>query len=233
MNIGNLLHAGGALVQLGASGSTPSSLARGHTGCSSATSRKTPLRHLHPLHFPGLSDADATLTLYLNTHGNLGASSLHRRGEGCAEETVRLRKGDAYLAEHGVRDIDFIKIDVEGHELQAFLGLQSTLRDNRPLVQAEWDANSSQREWISDPAFSERALPRLRSLCLRRGKTSRAYWQGKPWGRLRCLLKRIFRLRRRLALARLDPGAHSRDIKDLLLVPREKRRAHGDARLLD
>lgn len=189
------------------------------------------LRHVHPLNF-GLSDADARLTLYLNTQGNLGASSLHRRAEGGAEETVQLRQGDAYLQEQGIREVDFIKIDVEGHERQAFLGLQSTLRRDRPVVQAEWDANSSQREWISDPAFMRALFPDYDIYAFIKD-TSRAYWMARPLGRLRRLRKRVFRLRRRLALTPFDPAAHGREAKDLLLVPREKRHVMADARLLD
>lgn len=57
-------------------------------------------------------------------------------------------------------------------------------------------------------------------------------WRSGPLSRLSRLLKRALRLRRRLAPARFDPAMLPDDIKDLLLVPREKRHALTDARLL-
>jgi len=188
------------------------------------------LGHLHALNF-GLSDTDAQRTLYLNTQGNLGASSLHHRGDGSMEETVRLRRGDDYLREQGIRDIDFIKIDVEGHERQAFTGLKAALLENRPVVQAEWDANSSSREWVDDPAFMAGLFPDYDIYAFVR-ETDRAYWLGKPWGRLRRAAMRLGRWNRRLALVRFDAIANRSRVKDLLLVPREKGDVLANARML-
>ena len=42
--------------------------------------------------------------------------------------------GDNYLESHGINQIDLIKIDIEGYERYALLGLNNTLKKNRPVV---------------------------------------------------------------------------------------------------
>ena len=56
-------------------------------------------------------------------------------GGAVSELRVRMRRLDDY----GLRDVGFIKIDVEGHELQVLRGAASTLRSQRPvlLIEAE------------------------------------------------------------------------------------------------
>lgn len=42
--------------------------------------------------------------------------------------------GDRYLADQGINHIDLIKVDIEGYERFALLGLSNTLHSNRPIV---------------------------------------------------------------------------------------------------
>jgi FkbM family methyltransferase len=49
-------------------------------------------------------------------------------------KTVRL---DDYLAEHGVSEVQLVKLDVEGHEPEVLTGLGDILRKSRPVVIAE------------------------------------------------------------------------------------------------
>lgn len=49
-------------------------------------------------------------------------------------KTVRL---DDYLAEHGVSDVQLVKLDVEGHEPEVLRGLGDILKRSRPVVIAE------------------------------------------------------------------------------------------------
>lgn len=44
---------------------------------------------------------------------------------------------DAYLSEHGVKRLDVLKIDVEGHEPFVLRGVAETLRKLRPLLLVE------------------------------------------------------------------------------------------------
>lgn len=87
----------------------------------------------------GLSTQNMHADIHVDLNGNLGSSSLtERHGDGEMLK-IQLRKGDALLTEMGVEQgVDFIKIDVEGHEAQVLLGLECILQMNQPLVLLEW-----------------------------------------------------------------------------------------------
>ena len=90
------------------------------------------------LHRCGLSDTVGVLTI---THGgsvNLGRA---RVAEDFTGEVIQLNVGDAILGE---KKISFIKIDVEGHELQVLRGLDETIRKNRPKIFVEVEAENEQ-----------------------------------------------------------------------------------------
>jgi len=170
----------------------------------------------------GLSDSRAMHTLYVHTRGNLGASSLHNRHEGAQEETVAVMTGDEFLASVGEQDVDFIKIDIEGHERQAFVGLKQTLSRCRPVVLTEWSAESSERGWIKNAPLMHELFTDYRIFALIRG-TDPGYWSGRSCGRARRALRRIRFGNKRRVLIPLDPARPAPDsARDLLLVPREK-----------
>jgi FkbM family methyltransferase len=82
-----------------------------------------------------LSDSSGTATLYKVT-GNSGLNSLTKRrldhfevAMDAAEEikTITL---DEYVDSHGIRAIDLLKIDVEGHELDVLKGATLNLKNN-------------------------------------------------------------------------------------------------------
>jgi FkbM family methyltransferase len=50
------------------------------------------------------------------------------------DETVRLDTLDHYCLERGIRAIDFVKVDVEGHELEVFRGMTGLLRSGQVKV---------------------------------------------------------------------------------------------------
>ncbi len=91
------------------------------------------------LHAVALSDRDDVATLYQAPLHNVGMSSFDpRQGEFTAIPVTR-RCGDHYLAELGVTRVDFMKIDVEGHEPQVLQGLENTIRHDLPLIALEWN----------------------------------------------------------------------------------------------
>ena len=61
--------------------------------------------------------------------------------------------GDNYLAEAGVDRIDLIKLDIEGFERHALIGLENTLAQNRPIVVLE--LNSSEGAFQSKEQLFE------------------------------------------------------------------------------
>jgi FkbM family methyltransferase len=93
------------------------------------------------VHTVGLSNREATLHYKLDTSGNLGAS--HFQSE-AGEQTMELpvRQGDSYLSEKGVNRVDFIKVDVEHHELEVFEGLKLTIGRYRPVTAFEFHGTS-------------------------------------------------------------------------------------------
>lgn len=88
-----------------------------------------------------LSDRQGTAQIEID-HGMFAVSSLHH-GMGVFNgpktlQDVQLTTGDAYCAENGIEDIDFLKIDVEGHDLAALRGFSRMLREDRvKLIQFE------------------------------------------------------------------------------------------------
>lgn len=86
-------------------------------------------------HLPiGLSDLDGKAAVFTpDPEINLGGTKLTDDPRG----SVQLRRGDDVL--EGVDDIGFIKIDVEGLEMQVLSGLISTIARCRPPMMVEVD----------------------------------------------------------------------------------------------
>jgi FkbM family methyltransferase len=90
---------------------------------------------LHPV---GLADRDATLDFFVTDSPNQGMgtfatteqydTALVNAGQ------ARVVRGDAYLGNRGVVRVDAIKIDIQGFEPEALLGLQEVLVRDRPFV---------------------------------------------------------------------------------------------------
>jgi FkbM family methyltransferase len=82
----------------------------------------------------GLSNRDALLHYKLNRSGNLGASGFQSEANA---ETVDLpvKRGDDCLQ---LDRLDFLKVDVEAHELQVFQGLQYTILKHWPIISFEF-----------------------------------------------------------------------------------------------
>lgn len=50
---------------------------------------------------------------------------------------VKLVTGDAFVAERDTGDLDFMKIDVEGHEIAVLRGMPRTISEQRPIIIVE------------------------------------------------------------------------------------------------
>jgi hypothetical protein len=59
------------------------------------------------------------------------------------------------LDSYSLNDIGFIKIDVEGHELQVLKGATETLKENNypPILFESWPANNTTNTTLKDNLF--------------------------------------------------------------------------------
>lgn len=106
-------------------------------------------------HAIGLSDTDGSATAFEPTTGlNLGGTKLIR-GLG----DLVLKRGDDVL---GGEEIGFIKIDVEGAELQALAGLEKTIAAQRPPMLVEVDDRNVEpfRSWLASMNYQVAARAR-------------------------------------------------------------------------
>ncbi|HYM59857.1 MAG TPA: FkbM family methyltransferase [Thermoanaerobaculia bacterium] len=108
----------------------------------------------------GLSSTEGTGLLHVFDEAS-GNNSLYRRtgleaGWGLApqrqEERVQLRTLDRYCETAGIAHVDFMKVDVEGHEMEVFKGASSLLRQGRiGMIQFEYGGcNIDSRTLLKD-----------------------------------------------------------------------------------
>jgi len=92
------------------------------------------------LHKVGLSDITEKLTFYAPTGSNQGigsfdASTVSKGNEASGE--LSLKNGDELFSELAIKQIDLMKIDVEGFEKRTLKGLSQTLKQQRPIIVCE------------------------------------------------------------------------------------------------
>lgn len=105
----------------------------------------------------GLSNAEGELQLFSNREGS-GLASVHRRRldhfgiQFDKSETVRMRTLDGFCDEQGIERIDFLKLDVEGHELEVLKGALRRLNSDRiSAIQFEFGGcNIDSRTFFQD-----------------------------------------------------------------------------------
>lgn len=93
----------------------------------------------------GLSSANGTVRLYLPVTNGLtmaGYGTLHPavlpKADACVEKECRV----APLDDFAITNVDFMKIDVESHEMEVLKGAAKTIEQSRPIVLIEvWTVN--------------------------------------------------------------------------------------------
>ena len=91
------------------------------------------VRNVTPLRI-GLSNSDSQARLVQIEADNIGSSAVSAH-DTTTGEPVQLRRSDEVLADIGsLGKVALVKIDIEGHEVSALRGLESTLRTHRPII---------------------------------------------------------------------------------------------------
>lgn len=90
----------------------------------------------------GLGSRKETKELFIFKNGS-GGNSLYRRygvkQEAQKKEQVALDALENYCREKKIKEVDFIKIDTEGHELEVLKGMKGLLEENRvKMIQFEY-----------------------------------------------------------------------------------------------
>jgi FkbM family methyltransferase len=88
----------------------------------------------------GLSDEARTARFYIPVSGGVALSgwgSLNRNELPGAEQILEKQVKVAPLDDFKIGSVDFIKIDVEGHEIEVLHGASATIENSRPIVLIE------------------------------------------------------------------------------------------------
>lgn len=102
----------------------------------------------------GLSFGEAMTDIFVSLEGNLGSSSVEKSGVLSEPVKIKIMRGDDYINNNNIRDVDFIKIDVEGHEASVLLGLENTIKASQPLILLEWNNNNTQNGFEKHDLFN-------------------------------------------------------------------------------
>ncbi|UTW57962.1 FkbM family methyltransferase [Kordiimonas sp. SCSIO 12603] len=104
------------------------------------------------LHKVGLGHKDAKQQFIENTSDNLGNSGFSASNSeliGSAQK-LQVKKGDDYIGNLSLDEINYIKIDVEGMEREVLLGLKETIAAHKPLISFEFDGRLKSQADLED-----------------------------------------------------------------------------------
>ena len=88
-----------------------------------------------------LSDAESEQTYKINPNSwNQGTFSLRAGGDNGTLQTIQIKIGSQLPEISNLTKLNFIKIDVEGFELQVIYGLKTVINKHRPVIIFEYDA---------------------------------------------------------------------------------------------
>ena len=179
----------------------------------SSNVQRNALAHVHT-HNLALSDHAGSATINMVNAGNYGASSFDKRTEGTTPVDVMLTTGDAFVMAHDIARVDFVKIDVEAHEVFVLRGLMQTLQRDLPFITMEWNDPLTIERLRGSPELQ--FLQQHYEIRVLGSNYDRGWWAGKPLAFLRRKLTRLLHPRR----AVLYDFSPDQLYKNLLLVPK-------------
>ena len=94
-----------------------------------------------------LSNFKGKAKINLNLEGNFGASSIDNSNSNFREIDINVTTGDMVTASENILHVDFIKIDVEGHEAKVCQGLTKTIRRLQPVIAIEWNSSQTRKDF--------------------------------------------------------------------------------------
>ncbi|HEV2551873.1 MAG TPA: FkbM family methyltransferase [Stellaceae bacterium] len=110
--------------------------------------------------FPiALGDVDSQGRLGSGFKGNSGSKSLTWTLAEHKDETVEIRRGDDLVRAEGLPRVDILKLDVEGYEKQALLGLRNTLLADRPVILMELVGKREKSGFRNEPELHASLYP--------------------------------------------------------------------------
>lgn len=105
----------------------------------------------------GFGEREESVSLYFESEGSILASVYKRQLDHLGfsmnyEEKVRLRTIDNFCRDAGIEHIDFLKLDVEGHELKVLTGAKNLISSNSiDFIQFEFGGcNLDSRTYFND-----------------------------------------------------------------------------------
>jgi FkbM family methyltransferase len=161
-----------------------------------------------------LSDKEGLDKIYLRPN-NIGASSISNRYG--VDQSVGIEKiiGDDFFEKEKINKLNFIKIDVEGHEKNVLKGLLKTIRKFKPTIIMEWDDLEAisvfNDDGLLDKLRKEYDIHVLGSNC------DYDYWEDRFLAKARRKFSRLFFLKKPL-LYHFD---ESRAYRNILLTPKQ------------
>lgn len=85
----------------------------------------------------GESDKSITFNIFPRGYSNAGMSSKYMENADTKKITVAQKTLDAFIAEQGIKKVDFIKMDIQGAEMDMINGANETISRFRPIIFTE------------------------------------------------------------------------------------------------
>jgi len=159
-----------------------------------------------------LSDKEGVDKIYL-CENNIGASSIFNRDGVDLSVDIDKIVGDDFFGKEKIDKLDFIKIDVEGHEKYVLKGLMETIKKYRLTILMEWDDVESTAVFNDDGLLDE--LRKEYNIHVLGNNCDYEYWDEKPLGKVRRKFSKLFMPKK----PRLYHFDESRVYRNILLVP--------------